>query len=264
MKSDMKESGRRRGYKVVTLLTDFGDYYPGVMKGVILKKLPDLKIIDITHSVEPQNVLQGAFLLYHSYRYFPPSIHAAIIDPGVGGERDAVVVECKNHVFVAPDNGIIYPSAVEDGIEKIWKINEEKINMKISNTFHGRDVFAPAVCHYIRGEINEIAEKKEKIIELDLFDCKIEENRIKCRIIFIDRFGNAVTNLQDKTVNELNPKAFYISGKKLPLVKSYSDVGKGSPLSIIGSFDTLELSVREGNACEEFNLRSGWIELEWR
>jgi len=260
----MQEVGEKKGvHKLVTLITDFGDYYPGVMKGIILKHIPDLRIIDITHSVEPQNVLQGAFLLYNSYRYFPPSIHVAVVDPGVGGRRDAILVECKNHVFVAPDNGILYPSAAEDRMENIWKIREEKIDMEISSTFHGRDVFAPAVCHYIKGEIEEIAEKKKNIVEMDIFDCEIEESRIKCRIIFIDRFGNAITNLRKEIINELNPKAFYMAGQKFPLVKSYSDVGKGSPLSIIGSFNSLELSIREGNASEKFNLRSGLTELEF-
>lgn len=258
----MRECGKKRGdCRLVTLLTDFGDYYPGVMKGVILKHLPDLKIVDITHSVEPQNVLQGSFLLYNSYRFFPPSIHIAVVDPGVGGKRDAILLECKNHVFVGPDNGILYSSAAEDGIETIWKIKEEKIDMEVSSTFHGRDVFAPAIYHYLKGEIEEIAEKKKSIVEMDIFKCEIKEDRVRCRVIFIDRFGNAVTNLRKEIINELNPKAFYVSSQKFPLVKSYSDVDRGEPLSIIGSFNSLELSIREGNASEKFNLKSGLIEL---
>ncbi|HID42657.1 MAG TPA: hypothetical protein EYP30_02595 [Archaeoglobaceae archaeon] len=249
--------------KLITMLTDFGDYYPGVMKGVILKFIPDIKIIDITHSVEPQNVLQGAFLLYNSYRFFPSAIHMAIVDPGVGSRRDAIVVECRNHVFIGPDNGILFSSAKEDGIERIWKINEERVDMEISNTFHGRDVFAPAVCYYLRGKIKEIAEKKKSIVETDIFNCEVRENKIKCRIIFTDKFGNAVTNIGKEILDELNPKAFYVSGQKFPLVKSYSDVDKGEALSIVGSFNSLELSVREGKASEKFSLRSGLIELEF-
>jgi S-adenosylmethionine hydrolase len=258
------ERGRKgRTHRIVTLLTDFGDYYPGVMKGVMLKRMPDLRIVDITHSVEPQNVLQGAFLLYNSYRFFPPSIHIAVVDPGVGGKRDAILIESKNHVFVGPDNGILHSSAAEDGIEAIWKIKEEKIDMEISSTFHGRDVFAPAVCHYLNGEIEEIAEKKKDMVEMDIFECEIKGDRIRCRVIFTDRFGNAVTNLRKEIISKLNPKAFYVSGQKFPLVKSYSDVDRGEPLSIIGSFNSLELSIREGNASEEFNLKNGLIELEF-
>jgi len=95
--------------KVVTLLTDFGDFYPGVMKGVILSLYPEARIVDITHSIEPQNVFQGAFLLYHSYRYFRNAVHVAVVDPGVGTERRAVLIEGKNHTFIGPDNGNSLP-----------------------------------------------------------------------------------------------------------------------------------------------------------
>jgi S-adenosylmethionine hydrolase len=96
---------------IITLLTDFGDFYPGVMKGVIYSLAPEARIVDITHSIEPQNVFQGAFLLYHSYRYFRNAIHVAVVDPGVGGKRRAIAVKTRNHYFVGPDNGILYPSA---------------------------------------------------------------------------------------------------------------------------------------------------------
>jgi S-adenosylmethionine hydrolase len=111
---------------IITLLTDFGDFYPGVMKGVILKINPKAIVIDISHSVEPQNVFQGAFLLYNAYKFFPNAVHIAVVDPGVGGKRKALAFECRNHMFIAPDNGIAYPSAREDGIERIWIVDEVK------------------------------------------------------------------------------------------------------------------------------------------
>ncbi len=248
---------------VVTLLTDFGDFYPGVMKGVILKICPDVKVIDISHSVEPQNVYQGAFLLYHSYRFFPKAVHVAVVDPGVGSDRLALVVECKNHIFVGPDNGILYPSAVEDGIRRVWVIDEgktSKFSGELSTTFHGRDVFAPASAFAVLGKLEEVAEPYDGEIErLDIFDYRIEGERIECRIIFIDRFGNAVTNVKAEDLEDA--KGFYVNGKHIPMVEKYSDVSVGEPLALIGSFGTLELSVRNGSFADAFGVRSGRFEM---
>jgi hypothetical protein len=251
---------------IVTLLTDFGDYYPGVMKGVILKYSPEAEIIDITHSVEPQNIHQGAFLLLNSYKHFPPSIHVAVVDPGVGTERDAVIVECDEHIFIAPDNGVIYPACEEAGTKNIWRIREESIveySIAISKTFHGRDVFAPATACYLNGIVEKIAERKRKLQKIDIFDYSVNNREAKCRVLFIDRFGNAVTNLRKEVIEDINPKAFYMCGQKFPLVKSYSDVGKGERLSIIGSFGTLELSLREGDVSKSMKISSGWLNLEF-
>lgn len=252
----------------ITLLTDFGDFYPGVMKGVIIKILPNANIIDITHSIEPQNIMQGAFLLLNSYSFFPPAIHVAVVDPGVGSERKALIVECKDHIFIGPDNGILYPACENEGIEKIWRIREDiasRFSGQLSRTFHGRDVFAPAAAFAAMGKIEEIAEPESEMKKIDLFDYRIEGETVTCRIIFIDRFGNAVTNLRREVVEELNAKGFYINGVKFPLVERYSDVEVDMPLSIIGSFETLELSVRNGDASKRFGLKSGLIKLEvWR
>lgn len=248
--------------KVVSLLTDFGDFYPGVMKGVILSLAPEARIVDITHSVEPQNILQGAFLLYHSFRYFRNAVHVAVVDPGVGSERRALVIEGKNHFFVGPDNGILYPSAAEDGIKAAYFIKEEISELvgELSSTFHGRDIFAPAAAMVVRGDYTYFEEiEKEKLEKLELFDCSIMGNKVRCRVVYVDRFGNVVTNLR-----EVKGKGFYFRGVEFPFVKTYSDVDVGKPLSLIGSFGTLELSVREGSAAEMLGIKRGrgWIELE--
>ncbi len=249
---------------IITLLTDFGDFYQGVMKGVILKINPKAVVVDISHSVEPQNVLQGAFLLYNAYKFFPNAVHIAVVDPGVGGKRRALAFECKNHIFIAPDNGIAYPSAKEDGIERVWIIDEgktSKITGVLSNTFHGRDVFAPAGAYASIGMLKEIAEPYYgDFVKLELFDYIVEGNFIKCRVVFIDRFGNAVTNLK---AEEIKGKYIVFEGIKIPIVRCYEEVEKGEPLALIGSFGTLELSVREGSFAEEFGVFSGdLIELK--
>ncbi|MBC7109691.1 MAG: SAM-dependent chlorinase/fluorinase, partial [Archaeoglobi archaeon] len=126
---------------LITLLTDFGDFYPGVMKGVILKINPHARIIDLSHSVSPQNVKEGAFLLLSAAPYFPDgTIHVAVVDPTVGTERKALMIEAGNQILIGPDNGLLIPAARKLGDFKVYEILIEAE----SRTFHGRDVFAVA------------------------------------------------------------------------------------------------------------------------
>lgn len=246
---------------IVTLLTDFGDFYPGVMKGVILSLAPEAKIVDITHSIESQNILQGAFLLYNSYRYFKNAIHVAVVDPGVGGERRAIAVETRNYFFVAPDNGIVYPSAAEDGIVRIFEIDKKISELvgELSETFHGRDIFAPAVAMLIKKDFRYFREIKE-IKPLNLFNYSLKGKMLKCKVIYVDKFGNLITNVPANVVRDA--KGFYLLGVKFPLVRIYQDVNIGEPLALIGSFGTLEFSIREGNASKLLGIGSELIEVE--
>lgn len=246
---------------LVTLLTDFGEFYPGVMKGVILSLAPEARIVDITHSVEPQNVFQGAFLLYHSYRFFKNALHVAVVDPGVGGKRRAIVVETKHHRFVAPDNGIVYPAASEDHIVRIFEIDTKISELvgELSATFHGRDIFAPATALLLKGDLRYFREIDE-MKKLNIFEHSLSENRVCGTIAFVDRFGNIVTNIPAKAVR--GAKGFIFHGVEFPMVKCYEEVKIGEPLALIGSFGTLELSLREKNASEFLKIRRGKIELE--
>ncbi|MEM4540284.1 MAG: S-adenosyl-l-methionine hydroxide adenosyltransferase family protein [Archaeoglobaceae archaeon] len=246
---------------IVTLLTDFGDFYPGVMKGVILSLAPEAKIIDIAHSIEPQNVFQGAFLLYYSYRFFRNAIHVAIVDPGVGSNRKAIVVKTKHHFFVAPDNGIAYPSASEDEILKIYEINNEISELvgELSTTFHGRDVFAPAVAMLLKQDFSYFREI-DAMKPLNLFDYALEGKNLKARVVYVDRFGNLITNVPANAL--VGAKGFNLHGIEFPIVKTYSDVAEGEPLALIGSFGTLELSVRNGSASKLLGISSGFVEME--
>ena len=249
---------------VIALLTDFGDYYPGVMKGVI-RKLTDAEIIDITHEVTPQNVVEGAFLLYNAYKFFPQdTIFVAVVDPGVGSKRKAVVIETRNYYFVCPDNGIAYPSAKEDGVVRIYQIDESihELVGDLSATFHGRDVFAPAAALLSKGDYKYFKEIGE-IKELNIFDVEVSEGEIKCNVVHIDRFGNVVTNVRDSIVDG-KIKKIYFNDLEIPIVRTYSDVGIGEPLALIGSFGTLELSIREGNFAKKYRVKHGILRLGWR
>ncbi len=245
---------------MITLLTDFGDYYPGVMKGVIMS-IANVPVVDITHNVEPQNVYQGAFLLYHAYRYFKNAIHVAVVDPGVGSERRALAVLTRNHVFIGPDNGILYPSASQDGIVSIHEIDPSISEFvgELSATFHGRDIFAPAAALAAKGELLNFCREVGEMQELNLYDYAVLGDRIVCKVVFIDRFGNLITNVR---AEDAKGKAFYLKDVEFPLVRTYSDVDVGRPLALIGSFNTLELSLREGNASEMVGIRKGNVEIE--
>jgi len=247
---------------IVTLITDFGEFYQGIIKGIILNHIKDATIIDISHSVESQNVYQGAFLLYNSYKFFPKgTIHFAIVDPEVGSKRDAIIVETNNYFFVGPDNGILYPSCAEDGIIKIWKIKEKVIGKKVSYTFHGRDVFAPSVKFIVNRNLSSICEEKKDMKKINIFDCKLNGNLIKCRIIYIDKFGNLITNVRKNDILKTGVRYIKFKNIKIPFVKTYSDVNVGDPLALIGSFNTLEISIREGSAKDFFKAVCSEIEL---
>lgn len=252
---------------VIALLTDFGDYYPGIMRGVI-RKVSGVEVVDITHSISPQNVVEGAFLLYNAYRFFPPgTVFVAVVDPGVGGERRALAIKTRNYWFVCPDNGIAYPSASEDGIERVYRIKEEvsEITGRLSSTFHGRDIFAPAAALICEGWIDEryFEVNDSSIAELELFDVSVSGNAISAKVVHIDRFGNVVTNVKEDVIETLSPSKFFLGSVEIPFVEKYEDVGVGDTLALIGSFNTLELSVREGSFAERFGVGFGSIRLRW-
>jgi len=250
---------------VITLLTDFGDLYPGIMKGVILSINPDAKIIDISHSVEPQNLRQAAFLLASYHSFFKNCVHVAVVDPGVGSEREVILAENDSNCFIAPNNGVL--SEVIDGY-RVYQVNVKKASKytgKLSSTFHGRDVFAPAAALATMNRKDEIIEPfKGEIIKLNLFDAKIEGNRIDFSILYIDSFGNAVTNIKKELIDEIQPKEFIFDGVAFPFTEKYVDVGRGEPLALVGSFETLEFSLREGSAAKEFGFKTGRFMAEFR
>ncbi len=250
-------SNSRKSKDLITLLTDFGEYYPGVMKGVILSINPNARIVDITHSVEPQNIKQAAFLLSGYHSFFKNCVHVVVVDPGVGSEREIILAENDTNSFIAPNNGVL--SEVINGCEiYLVDIGEaSKYTGKLSSTFHGRDVFAPTAALVSMGRREMLKPFRGRIVRVDIFDVKVEENRIEFSILYVDTFGNAVTNIKKEVIEEVQPERFILNGTSFPLVEKYSDVGEGEPLALIGSFETLEFSIRNGNAVREFGLKTG-------
>ena len=245
-------------FKTVALLTDFGieDHYVGVIKARILKELKkplNVNFIDITHKIPPQDVRKGALSLYFSYKYFPyGTIFLTIVDPGVGTERKALVIKTDKFIFVGPDNGIfslIYRE-IPDFIS--FEIIESKVlKPPYSSTFHGRDLFAPAVA-LILDEVpfeeflKPISKEELKILNFPL--PKKTLNGYRLSIWYVDSFGNIITNFHKDIVK--GAFKVLVNKKEVPLVKSYGYAKKGELIALFGSEGLLEIAVREGSASE--------------
>ncbi len=250
----MREKIIRVGVRMIVLLTDFGESeYVGVMKGIIRTICTEVPIVDLTHSISPHSIVEGAWVLKSSYKYFPHrTIFVVVVDPGVGTERPAVLVKTKNYHFVGPDNGVLYPAATEDGIEQIFRI---KVDEGGSHTFHGRDVFAPAAAYLYAGGVGRLLESYAETLTTPLeFHLEGREGQV----VRVDRFGNIVTNLppMDKTQYVIRYKG---TEREMRWHRTYSDASFGELFLVTGSAGTLEVSLREGSAASVLGLTAGDI-----
>lgn len=256
----------RQKMHIITLLTDFGnkDNFVGVMKGVILKINPQAKIIDLSHNVASQNILEAAFLLQNSFKYFPKNtIHLAVVDPGVGSKRRKLLVKTKDYYFVAPDNGVLSPLLKKEGAREIIEITNDRYFLKpVSCTFHGRDIFAPVAAHLSLGErISVFGKSTETIKHLAFPLARRLKNKLKGEVIYVDRFGNLVTNITSKDfVHFIKEGRFKIRIANYQINKisrSYEEGGGLMPQAIFDSFDNLEIFLRQANAKERLSLDAG-------
>lgn len=250
---------------IITLTTDFGlTEYPAAMKGVILAINQKARIIDITHSILSQNILQGAFMLYSVVDYFPKAIHIGVVDPGVGTARAGLIFACKKGVLIGPDNGLLVPAAERLGIKLVVKITNFGYCLEeISDTFHGRDIFAPIAAYISKGiSIENLGETVNKYVQLNLFDIQDDKQQITGKVLNIDNFGNIITNLPKQIIK----KYFKIdeilnitqsSGQppwKLPFKTTYGAVAKGKIMATISSSGLLELAGNQCSVNEKLNL----------
>jgi S-adenosylmethionine hydrolase len=242
---------------IITLLTDFGDLYPAVMKGIILRIDPDVKIIDVSHNIPPQNIGAGAFaLMYVAGRFPEGTIHVAVIDPGVGTGRRSIVIKGKQ-IFVGPDNGLLIPAARSMGDFTVYEIPSEMCISPISSTFHGRDVFAPVAARISKGyDISEFR-KIDDFIELDFGEVYASKESLRGEVIYIDDFGNVITNIPGSLVLENINYGDHVEllGRQVPFVMTYDETP--SELIMVGSHNFLEISVKGGNAAKLFGLHIG-------
>ena len=240
---------------IITLLTDFGeiDGFVGAMKGVILSINPNAKIIDISHEIPAQDIEAGAFVFRRTYHYFPKgTIHIVVIDPGVGSERKILAVQSSDYFFITPDNQVLkYILNSDETLTVVEVLNKEFFLNSVSQTFHGRDIFAPVAAHLSIGvPINKLGHKTNNFDRGKIDQPIITQTSIIGSIIYIDKFGNLITNIGQnlikKSVSSIQIGQTHIR----KLSTSYSEAEVNQPLALIGSSGFLEIAVRNGNASE--------------
>lgn len=251
--------------KIITFLTDFGtkDGYVAQMKGIALS-ITDAKLIDITHDITPHNIREGAFTLRSVVQYYPMgTIHVAVVDPGVGTERKGILITTSRHILIGPDNGLLMPAAHFLGDFIVYEISNEKYMLNpISETFHGRDIFTPVAAYIVNGvPFEEIGNQIDDFVDLDFGKAEIKNNSAAGKVIYLDRFGNIITNItSDILLKDLdyNKKIMLFIGEKcleIPFVKSYGFVRKRSMLVTIGSSNFLEIGINQGNAAKKLSVK---------
>jgi S-adenosyl-L-methionine hydrolase (adenosine-forming) len=249
--------------QTITLTTDFGrpDWFVGTMKGVILGIRPGAVIVDISHEISFGDIRSAAFALMASCRYFPKgTIHVAIVDPGVGSARKAIAVKTADYFLVGPDNGVLSFALRREKIKAVHRLENSKYFLRpVSRTFHGRDIFAPVAAHLSRGvSIGKLGPAQSDLIRLDWPEVKARMNRIEGEVIYVDRFGNAITNIENRRLNSSNRPEVFSGRKRLCPVKAYyQSVPVGDAVAVPGSTGFLEICINGGSAARKLKLKTG-------
>jgi S-adenosylmethionine hydrolase len=254
------------GTPTITLTTDFGHKGPfvAVMKGVILQHAPDARVIDLTHEIHVHWPAEAGFWLSRSYRYFPEkTVHVAVVDPGVGTERDIVAIEFDGHIFLAPDNGLL-PSVVgESGDWRAWRLSNDWLTAqdwpRPSATFHGRDVFAPLAAGIAKGSIatGDIGPETTDLVPSLLEEPQTVRDELHGSVVTIDHFGNLITNIDERQIAGMSNPMIRIASLHLDLQETYGRVQPGDFLALINSFGVLEVARAEGSAADALGLGRG-------
>ena len=246
----------------IALLTDFGtkDYFVGAIKGVILSINENAQIIDITHEIPSQDIQAASFMLRACYRDFPAkTIFVAVVDPGVGSERRAILVETADYFFIGPDNGLLGFIFNDEKDFRVFEIsNEEFFRRPVSRTFHGRDIFAPSAAHLSSNENpNKFGREIKDFIHLtESKPRKISETEIEAEIIHTDHFGNLITNLKREDL----PESFTLEINETKIEKLqnfFAEAEKGEIFMFFGSAGFLEIAVFMDSAAKLLNAKTG-------
>jgi S-adenosylmethionine hydrolase len=251
--------------RIITLTTDFGLKGPfvGVMKGAILSQLPSAVIVDLTHEIPPRWPIEAGFWLARSYAYFPAgSVHIAVVDPGVGTRRNIIAGEVDGHLFLAPDNGLLQPLLSQAGarchrLAEDWRARQ---GWSVpSNTFHGRDIFAPLAAGLAAGRftISDIGPPAGELVPSLLDEPLCSEHEIRGSVVAIDNFGNLVTNIEAALLARLRKAEVLAGGRRINLCRTYGEAQPGDFLALVNSFGVLEIARAEGNAAEGLGLGRG-------
>ena len=249
---------------VITLTTDFGHKGPfvAVMRGVILSRNRDATVIDLAHDIPPQWPPEAGFWISRAYRYFPRgTIHLGLVDPGVGSEREILLVDHDGHVFIAPDNGLLAPLLERDC--QVWQLASQKLEVlnltQPSATFHGRDILAPVAAELAAGRValSDIGRPCNDWTPGWLEEPDVGAGRISGTIITIDAFGNLISNIDAGLIAEFRQPVAHIAGHSVPTLTAYGRAKPGELLALVNSFGVLEIARAEGSASESLGLERG-------
>jgi hypothetical protein len=237
---------------IVTLLTDFGtvDGFVGAMKGVILSRAPEAQLVDLTHEIPSQDVRAGAWALREAASMFPVgTIHVAVVDPGVGTARRPILVRSGGQLLVGPDNGLLGLAAPTG---ECWMLDRRELHRaEVSDTFHGRDIFASVAGHLAAGVRPEACGSSTSSFQrIEEPEARSVGGQLQGTVVHVDRFGNLVTNIRRELLaDRRDPWQVEVGGHPVgPLRRTFADVAVGEPVAYIGSSGVLELAVRDGRA----------------
>jgi S-adenosylmethionine hydrolase len=250
---------------IITLTTDFGasDGYVGTMKGVILSIAPNVTLVDITHEIAPQHVRQAAFVLHAAASYFPPgTIHLAVVDPGVGSRRRALVVRTSRGFLVGPDNGLFTLFLADEPDAECHSITNPAFMLPhVSATFHGRDVFAPVAAHLARrldcsAELSEFGPRVSDPATLTIpKPVQQSEDNWLGQVLFADHFGNLITSITADVLTNIEGVEILIGQTLITGIKrTFADAAPGELIALVGSSGHLEISIANGNAAQSLDL----------
>ncbi|WP_372634546.1 S-adenosyl-l-methionine hydroxide adenosyltransferase family protein [Fodinibius sp.] len=251
--------------KVITLTTDFGlrDYYVSAMKAVMLGIAPEARLIDVSHDIPSQDIMAGSWVLKNSAMLFPSkTVHTVVIDPGVGTERHPIALQVEDQYFVGPDNGIFSLLTSDSDYTAVRLTKQQYLRESPSNTFHGRDIFAPAAAHLSRGvPLEELGEPLDELVSYRWMQPIADKDGVQGTIIHIDKFGNLITNIPQALIKEV------VEGKKVKIYignvilndisNTFGAVAEGEPVAYVGSAGMLEIGINMGDAEEMLGVQKG-------
>ncbi|MEM7282320.1 MAG: SAM-dependent chlorinase/fluorinase [Pseudomonadota bacterium] len=250
---------------VITFTTDFGHKGPfiGTMKGAILSRFRDATIVDISHETSVHWPAEAGFWISRSYQYFPEgTVHVAIVDPGVGGQRDIIVAINNRHCFIAPDNGLLTPLLKSTEMEA-YRIDLDALEHlalpKPSATFHGRDIFAPVAAEIARGALSpsQVGEPKTELVPSLLDEAEQSNGAVSGVVVTVDNFGNLITNIDESLVVQLESPICEIGGHRMKFHRTYARVTPGEYLALINSFGVVEIARAEQSAALGLGMGRG-------
>jgi hypothetical protein len=261
--------------RIITLTTDFGlrDPYQGALKGAVLKVNPRANIVDITHLINLGDVREGAYILSGAALFYPDTtVHLAVVDPGVGTRRRPILIETEKYFFVGPDNGLLSLAAEKDGVKRVIELtNKEYFLPEVSETFHGRDIFAPVAAHLTLGvppdsfgPVIKGIQSADGVERRNVHVPTAEGDALSGRVVHVDNFGNLITNIRGEDLMEYitqngpgRVEAVVMGRAVSGLSSTYASVEGGTPVALIGSSGYLEIALNRGNAAAEFGAGCG-------